>query len=272
METEIMPADGVGHAVESRPVTFPRVVKSEWVKFRSLRSTWTVLGGAALSVVIVALLVAYNITSLHSYVQANDLAASGPLQGYSLGMFLTGALGVLFVTGEYGTGMIRATLTAVPKRLPVLWAKLVVFVIITALAMIAASFVAFVTAEAFISLLSHPGHSLGDPGALRVVIGTAVFLTLVGVFGAALGWIVRSTPGALVTFFAILAALPVVFEFFGRWGKTVAEYLPLNAGGSFIQSIHVSGTLAPWTGLLVLVLWVVATLAIAAVSLRRRDA
>jgi len=267
-----MPAHGAGDAVESQPVTLRRAVMSEWVKFRSLRSTWAVLAGAVLSVVIVAWLVAYNITTLHSYVQANDLASSGPLQGYSLGMFLTGALGVLFVTGEYGTGMIRATLTAVPKRLPVLWAKLVVFVAVTATAMIAASVVAFMSAEAFISLLNHPGHSLGDPGALRVVIGTGVFLSLVGVFGAALGWIVRSTPFALVTFFAALVALPVVFEFFGGWGKTVAEYLPLNAGGSFVQSIHVSGTLPPWTGLLVLVVWVAAALTIAAVTLRRRDA
>jgi uncharacterized integral membrane protein len=119
--------DGAGHLVESRPVTFPRVLTSEWVKFRSLRSTWAVLAGAVFGMVLIALLIAYNTRHVAPNIQANDLAASSPLQGWYLAMYLIGALGVLFVTGEYGTGMIRATLTAVPKRLPVLWAKLMVF-------------------------------------------------------------------------------------------------------------------------------------------------
>ena len=265
-------AAGAGGIVESQPVTFPRVVKSEWIKFRSLRSSWAVLGGAVFGMVLIALLIAYNTRHVAPNIQAADLSASSPLQGWYLGMYLVGALGVLFVTGEYGTGMIRSTLTAVPRRLPVLWAKLVVFIAVTMAAMIAASFVAFLAAEAFISHYRH-GFSLGDPGVLRAVIGTGVFLTLLGVFGAGLGWIIRNTPGALVTYFALLVALPVVFAtFLGGWGKTVAEYFPIYAGGSFVQTFHESNTLAPWPGLLVVVLWAVATLTIAAVLLRRRDA
>ena len=265
-------ADGARGLVESQPVTFRRVVKSEWIKFRSLRSSWAVLGGAVFGMVLIALLIAYNTRHIAPNIQAADLSASSPLQGWYLGMYLVGALGVLFVTGEYGTGMIRSTLTAVPRRLPVLWAKLVVFIAVTLAAMIAASFVAFVAAEAFISHYRH-GFSLGDPGVLRVVIGTGVFLTLLGVFGAGLGWIIRNTPGALVTYFALLVALPVVFAtFLGGWGKTVAEYFPIYAGGSFVQTFHENNTLAPWPGLLVVVLWAVVTLTIAAVLLRRRDA
>jgi uncharacterized integral membrane protein len=265
-------ADGAGGLVESQPVTFARVLASEWVKFRSLRSSWAVLAGAVFGMVLIALLIAYNTRHVAANIQANDLAASSPLQGWYLGMYLIGALGVLFVTGEYGTGMIRSTLTAVPKRLPVLWAKLVVFVTVTLVAMIAASFVAFLAAEAFISHY-RDGFSLGDPGVLRVVVGTGVFLTLLGMFGAGLGWIIRNTPGALVTYFALLVALPVVFaSFLGGWGKTVAEYFPIYAGGSFVQSFRDPSTLAPWPGLLVVVLWVVVTLTIAAVVLRRRDA
>jgi len=265
-------ADGAGGLVESQPVTFPRVLAAEWVKFRSLRSTWLVLAGAVFGMVLIALLIAYNTRHIAPNIQAADLSASSPLQGWYLGMYLIGALGVLFVTGEYGTGMIRSTLTAVPKRLPVLWAKLVVFVAVTLVAMIAASFVAFLAAEAFISHYRH-GFSLGDPGVLRVVIGTGVFLTLLGMFGAGLGWIIRSTPGALVTYFALLVALPVVFAtFLGGWGKTVAEYFPIYAGGSFVQTSRDPNTLAPWTGLLVVVVWVVVTLTVAAVVLRRRDA
>jgi ABC-2 type transport system permease protein len=265
-------ADGAGGLVESQPVTFPRVLAAEWVKFRSLRSTWLVLAGAVFGMVLIALLIAYNTRHIAPNIQAADLSASSPLQGWYLGMYLIGALGVLFVTGEYGTGMIRSTLTAVPKRLPVLWAKLVVFVAVTLVAMIAASFVAFLAAEAFISHYRY-GFSLGDPGVLRVVIGTGVFLTLLGMFGAGLGWIIRSTPGALVTYFALLVALPVVFAtFLGGWGKTVAEYFPIYAGGSFVQTSRDPNTLAPWTGLLVVVVWVIVTLTVAAVVLRRRDA
>ena len=99
-----------------------------------------------------------------------------------------------------------------------------------------------------------------------------MFLTLVGVLGSALGWIIRSTPGALVALFVALVALPDVFSYFGGWGKTVAKYSPLSAGQSFITSIHASDALAPWLGFLVLVLWMVVALTIAVILLLHRDA
>ena len=257
----------------AQPVTLRRVIRSEWIKFWTLRSTWAVLGAAVVGMLVLAVVVAYNTRHLTSNLQANDIAPSATLQGYFLAELLIGALGVLFVSGEYSTGMIRSTLVAVPRRLPVLWAKLVVFVTITAVSMITVSIVAFVSAQA---LLSHyrTGFSLSDPGVLRVVIGTGVYLTLVGMIGAALGWIVRSTPGALVTYFAIVLVLPVLFgDALGNWGKEVAQFLPDQAGASFSTSIPESSySLSPWVGLLVLVGWVAVALAIAAGVLRRRDA
>ena len=257
----------------AQPVTLRRVIRSEWIKFWTLRSTWAVLGAAVVGMLVLAVVVAYNTRHLTSNLQANDIAPSSTLQGYFLGELLIGALGVLFVSGEYSTGMIRSTLVAVPRRLPVLWAKLVVFVTITAVSMITVSIVAFVSAQA---LLSHyrTGFSLSDPGVLRVVIGTGVYLTLVGMIGAALGWIVRSTPGALVTYFALMLVLPVLFgDALGNWGKEVAQFLPGQAGASFSTSMPGSSySLSPWVGLLVLAGWVAAALAIAAGVLRRRDA
>lgn len=257
----------------AQPVTLRRVIRSEWIKFWTLRSTWAVLGAAVVGMLVLAVVVAYNTRHLTSNLQANDIAPSATLQGYFLAELLIGALGVLFVSGEYSTGMIRSTLVAVPRRLPVLWAKLVVFVTITAVSMITVSIVAFVSAQA---LLSHyrTGFSLSDPGVLRVVIGTGVYLTLVGMIGAALGWIVRSTPGALVTYFAIVLVLPVLFgDALGNWGKEVAQFLPGQAGASFSTSIPESSySLSPWVGLLVLAGWVAVALAIAAGVLRRRDA
>jgi hypothetical protein len=220
---------------------------------------------------VIALLVAHNTRHLAG-LAPEDAAASGPLQGYFLGQLLIGALGVLFVTGEYSTGMIRSTFAAVPTRLPVLRAKLVVFTAVVGVSMIASSVVAFVIAQAY---LGHyrTGYSLGDPGALRVAIGTGVYLTLVGLIGAAAGWIVRSTPGALVAYIATILVLPVLFgNVLGRWGRDVAQYFPGEAGGSFVSIVRDAPSLSPWTGLAVMVAWVIVGFGVAAVLLRRRDA
>jgi ABC-2 type transport system permease protein len=258
--------------VDSAPVTLRRVVRSEWRKFVSLRSTLAVLAAAVLGMLVVGLIVAYNTRHLSSNLDANDVVASSPLQGYYLGQLLIGALGVLFVTGEYSTGMIRATMTAVPRRVPVLWAKLIVFVTVTASAMVVSSVVAFIAAEAVISRY-RTGISLGSPGAARVAIGTGVYLTLVGVIGAAIGWIVRSTPGALVTYLGVILVIPVLFgTVLGQWGKHVAEYLPSQAGSAFINTIPDGPSLHPWVGLGVMALWVVGFVAVALHLLRRRDA
>jgi uncharacterized integral membrane protein len=254
-----------------KPVTGRKVIAAEWVKFRTLRSSWAVLGAAVLGMLVIALLVAHNTRHLAG-LAPEDAAASGPLQGYFLGQLLIGALGVLFVTGEYSTGMIRSTFAAVPKRLPVLRAKLVVFTVVVGVSMIAASVVAFVIAQAY---LGHyrTGYSLGDPGALRVAIGTGVYLTLVGLLGAAAGWIVRSTPGALVAYIATILVLPVLFgNVLGAWGRDVAQFFPGEAGGSFVSITRDNPSLSPWIGLAVMVAWVVVGFGVAAVLLRRRDA
>jgi ABC-type transport system involved in multi-copper enzyme maturation permease subunit len=259
-------------AVVTEPVNLGRAITSEWIKFRTLRSTLGVLFAAIVGLLAIGVVVAYNTRHLTPSLQPDDIVASSTLQGYYLAQLLIGALGVLFVTGEYSTGMIRSTLAAVPRRLPVLWAKLIVFATITVVSMVVVSLVAFLAAQAVIAS-SRAGFSLGDPGVLRVVIGTGVYLTLVGVIGAMIGWIVRSTPGALVAYIAVILVLPVLFgNVLGTWGKNIAEYLPSTAGGSFIRSIHEPRTLSPWTGLLVLVIWAVAATVIAAVELRRRDA
>ncbi len=263
---------GHGAPLEVHPVTLPRTITSEWIKFRSLRSSWFVLGGAVLGMLVLSLVIAYNTRHFTHNQDANDLVPSATLQGYFLGQLLIGALGVLFVSGEFSTGMIRSTFAAVPKRLPVLWAKLAVFFGVTAAVMIPTCIVAFLASQA---LIGHyrTGFSLSDPGALRVVLGTGLYLTLVGVIGAMLGWIVRSTPGALVSYFALMLLFPVLFgNLLGTWGKDVAKFLPAQAGSAFATSTPDSPHLSEWAGFFVLLAWVVVGMLIAAVSLRRRDA
>ncbi len=247
-------------------------VAAEWVKFRTLRSTLAVLGAAMVGMVLIGLIVAFNTRHLSANLQPDDIVPSSTLQGYYLAQLLIGALGVLFVSGEYGTGMIRSSFAAVPKRIPVLWAKAAVFVAITFPAMLVACFVSFLAAQAVIST-SRPGFSLSDPGVLRVVFGTAGYLTLIGLLGAMLGWIVRSTPGALVAYFATVLVLPVIFgNVLGTWGKDVAQFLPSSAGGSFASSLPESPTLSPGVGLIVLLAWLVVAVALAVAQLVKRDA
>src|SRR3954454_23031533 len=133
-----------------RHVTLPRVVASEWSKLWRLRSTPLVIMAAMLAMAAFGAII--GPTTRHpAGLDPEDLVASGPLQGYYLGQLLIGALGVLMVSGEYSTGMVRATMAAVPRRLPVLLAKLLVFMVVVGTAMIAASIVGFLVAQAFLS-------------------------------------------------------------------------------------------------------------------------
>jgi ABC-2 type transport system permease protein len=262
------PAPVVGRV--DGPVTQRGVIASEWLKFRSLRSTLLVLGAAVVGMVAFGAIIAFN-TRNPAGVDPEDLVASGPLQGYYLGQLLMGALGVLVVSGEYSSGMIRATLAAVPRRLPVLIGKAVVFTVVVGVSMVTASVVAFLVAQAVLS--GHrPTSSLADGSTLRVVVGTGVYLTLVGLIGSVTAWIVRSTPGALVAALAVILVLPVLFELvLPSWGQYIAAYLPTGAGQSFSTSLAVPHALSPWVGLGVMVAWVVAGLVAAAVVLERKD-
>jgi ABC-2 type transport system permease protein len=252
-------------------VSMPGVISSEWLKFRTLRSTVLILFAAMLAMVVFGAIIGHN-TRNPAGLDPEDLVASGPLQGYYLGQLLIGSLGVLVVSGEYSSGMIRATLTAVPRRLPVLVAKLVVFTVVVGAAMIAASVVGFLVAQAFLSGYRQT-YSLSDPDVLRVVVGTGVYLTLIGLLGGAIGWIVRSTPGSLVTLFAIILVLPVLLLLFhGAWAKHLGAWLPTGAGSSFSTSLRMPDTLAPWPGLAVMAAWVLVAYVVACVLLYRRDA
>ena len=179
---------------------------------------------------------------------------------------------MLFVSGEFSTGMVRSTFAAVPRRLPVLWAKLVVFVVSTGVLMTAISVVSFLASQAFIGHY-RSSYSLSSPGALHVVLGTGLYLTMIGVIGMMIGWIVRSTPGSLVTFAVLILVLPATFaNFLQKWGQTVNQYSPPQAGSSFSSSLPDIPYLSAWNGFWVLLAWVVAVTAAAVVTLRRRDA
>lgn len=258
---------------KSGGITPGRVLNAEWIKFRSLRSSWYSLGGAVAAMVGTGAVIGYTTsTATWSELEPGLAAASGPLQGFFLAQLLIGVLGVLLVAGEYGTGKIRSTFAAVPRRWPVLGAKAVVMGAVALVTMTVASFGAFFAAQAFLGPDGH-GSSLSDPGVLRAVVGTGVYVTLIGMLGGALGWILRSTASAIAALLGALMILPVLVGFLpGSVGETITKYLPSEAGESFVTSIESSDALAPGAGLAVLALWVAGALAVGFATVSRRDA
>lgn len=260
--------------VSVRPVSQGRVLRSEFIKFRTLRSTLIVLGLTVVAIVGIGLLIAAvtnsNFASLHAGERAHFNAVDRVLAGSHIAELTVGVLGVLLISGEYSTGMIRATFGAVPARLPVLWAKLIVFASMVFLVCLVSSFVAFLGGEA---LLTSHGVALSSPGALRAVVGVALYLTVVGVLGVAFGFIIRNTAGGIAALFAMLLVLPGLSNLLpSSWQDTIVPYYPSNAGQA-LYTLHGDGTsLAPWTGFTLFVGYAALAIVIAAITLRRRDA
>lgn len=256
-------------------VTFPRLVKSEWLKLKTLRSTWLTLGAAVVVLVLASALIANhlhgNLVHPRPFDDPNDRdVLTTPLRGFGITQLFIGVLGVLSITGEYATGMIRATLTAVPKRLPVLFAKLVVFALLGFIAMLVAAFGAFFTSQA---VLGSYGMTLGDGPSVRVVTALAGYLALVGLLGVGLGFMVRSTAGGVASLVAIILVAPGILAALGTtWATSASHYLPLNAGLAMFSDVapH-GGELSPGAGLIVMLAWVAASVMGAAFVLVRRD-
>ncbi|MBO2463481.1 ABC transporter permease subunit [Actinomadura violacea] len=259
-------------------VTLPRVLNSEWIKLWTLRSTFWTLLAAIVATVALGMLFSWGFASrlgdrARPVEHAATMAVTVPLRPYVIAQLAVGVLGVMVITGEYSTGMIRATLSAVPARLPVLGAKAAVFGVVVLVMMEIASFAAFLGGEAILST-RHVQATLSSPQALRIVIGVGLYLTVVGLLGTALGTIIRSTAGAIAALFGILLVLPVLGEVLNltSWGKHITPYLPSNAGGDLLTNAPDPGSLAPWTGFGVFVLYTAAAMAVAAYLLKRRDA
>jgi ABC-2 type transport system permease protein len=260
-------------SVPVRPVTTASEIRSEWIKFRTLRSSWIVIAVTMVAVVGIGMLVSYFTNthwgSLGPDDRANFNAVDRSLTGVNLAQLTIGVLGVLFISGEYGTGMIRSTMSAAPTRIPVLAAKSFVFAVVTFVSSVVATVVAFEAGEA---LLGSHGVGWGAHGAVRAVVGAALYLTVVGLLGVAIGFLVRSTAGGIGALFGVLLILPVIFEALpSSWNNTVGPYLPSNAGGA-LWSLHSAHTvLSPWVGFAVFCAWAAAGLVAAGFVLRRRD-
>jgi hypothetical protein len=241
---------------------------------RSLRSTALTLLTAVVTMVATGWIFGWASNTYWADMRPNEQLAFSPidasLAGYNLAQLAVGVLGVLLVTGEYATGMIRATFGAVPQRLPILWAKAVVYAGVTFALMFTAAIVAFLGGQ---HLLGEHGTTLTAPGALRSIMGVAGYLTLIGVFAVAVGFVVRSTAGGVAFVFGLLLVVPSLGLLLpSSWQRNLLPYLPSNAGGSLFSVRTAEDALSATTSLQVLVVWVAAALTSAALFLKRRDA
>ena len=255
-------------------VTQARVGRSEWTKLRSVRSTRYSLAAAVLFTIGLAALACAVVAHHYPNMSPRDQADFHPLEvtlvGVQLAQLAIGILGILVITGEYSTGMIRASMTAVPRRLPVLWGKALVYGLVTAALMIPAVLVAFFVGQTILSR-HNIDAAFTDPGVARAVFGAALYLTVVGLFGLGLGAIVRNTAGGIATFVAIMFVLPPLMNVLPTsWNDAASPYLPLAAGEA-IMAVTSGNHLSPWVGLLLFFGYAAVTLVVAAVLLVRRD-
>ena len=271
-ETPLSPArGGLDPAMPLRPARriMPDLLRSEWEKLRSIRTTFWSLIITVVAMVGIGAIVAAVQTGTRSG-RGFD-ALSGTFTGVLLAQLAIGVLGVLTVTSEYSTGMIRSTFIAAPQRRAVIMAKAGVVGFVTFLVGTVASFASFFVSAAILS--SHGTHlSLGSPGALRSVIGVGLFLGILAVLAVGLGTIIRSSAGGIAALVGLLLVLPTLSQAIpSSIRDSVEKFLPANAGQAVFLHTD-TGSLSPWIGLLVFGAYAVAGLGIALVMVGRRDA
>jgi hypothetical protein len=260
-------------------LTQARVARSEWTKLRSLRSTrWSLLVATVLTIglpLLFATIIAARWPHLSPQEQADhrDHPLEISLAGVNVSQLAIAVLGVLVITGEYSTGMIRASLLAVPRRLPVVWAKTGVYAVVTFLLMLPSVLIAFIGSQAILRHHHILELSFSHPGVARSVVGGAVYLTLVGVFALAIGAMVRNTAGGIATFAAIFFVIPPLLNILpSSWNNAISPYLPDSSGRSVFALTHGAHSLAPGPGLALFAGYCALALAVASLLLVRRDA
>ncbi|MGW6025137.1 ABC transporter permease [Streptomyces sp. NPDC055214] len=244
------------------------ILRSEWHKLWTLRSTWIMLGLASVFTVILGMIVG----ATYSPNPGDEIdPVTYALLGNQIGQVAIAVLGILVTAGEYATGLVRATMAAVPRRLPVLRAKAAVFAAVALGTLLVTNFLTFPLAQMFLGGTDLEA-SLGDPGMARAVAGSAIGTTLIGVMVLGLGSALRSVPGTIGAYVGGLILLPQLAMMIPNdTVRDLLNYFPLPAAESLATVQTTSGDLSPGAGLLTLCAWTAASLASAAYLLKRRD-
>jgi ABC-2 type transport system permease protein len=246
---------------------FRTVAQMEWLKLRSVRSTWWTLLVFAAGLIGLAILV---MRSQHTSPvdPTNDSFA-----GLAIGQLAIGVLGVLIVTSEFSSGMIRATFAAAPRRPLVLAAKAAILAAVTLVAGEIMAFVAFGVGQAVLKS-QFPHAALGQPGVLRAVLMAGAYPALIGLIGLGLGALIRHTAGAISAVVGVLFVLPLILIPLGTSiQNSVGKFLPMLIAENSITAVKpVAHSLSPGVGFGVLCLYAAVALAVGGWALARRDA
>lgn len=258
------------------PVRFSGVLRSEWVKLRSLRSSRTTLLAAAGVLLLIGLIgAAFNGGLLAEPPDPGDAGdpTSTVMAGLLLAPLIIAVLGIMNITAEYATGTIRSTMTFVPRRLPVLWAKAAVLTAVALPVMVVASLVTFLSGQALLDAGDAATASLTDPGVLRAVLGSGIYLTGIAVMGLAFGTLLRGTAVAISALFGLIFLVPGLGSFLlpASVQDNVLLYLPSNAASSFTSVAPGPELLGTASGAAVFAAWVIVPLLLAAAALKRRS-
>jgi ABC-2 type transport system permease protein len=256
------------------------VLTAEWTKIRSVRSTiWTLLAFVIVAIGFSALVATvisntWNNPGNHPnhVTLVTDPTAVLFGAGFGLGQLAMCVLGVIVISSEYSTGAIRSSLLAVPRRLPMLAAKAVVFALLDLVVSAATVFVVFFLTTAI--LRSHVSITLSQPGITRACIGGILYLTVLGLFALAIGGLIRHTAGAIATVIALVLVVPPLISLIpGTIANHIHGYLPTISGQLVAQSSQQpADVLSPWQGFGVFCLWTAVLLAACSYLLVRRDA
>jgi ABC-2 type transport system permease protein len=276
MATTTGPAAGVALDLPRAAgrVTFAGALRSEFTKIRSVRSTyWTLLAMFVVTVGFGAL--------------ASTGAAHGPhgpffdptrqsLAGLYIGQLIIGVLGVLVISSEYSTGMIRTTLTTNPHRGVMIAAKGVVFTVVALVTSLVTSFAAFFVGQALMSS-DHISTTIGSPNVLRAVIGGALFLTACGVLAFGLGLLIRHTAGGIGAVTGLLFVMTILVNFLPQsWQDHVDKWVPALAGGQLWMTgprpPGATPMFGPWTSFAILCGYAAVAVAAGVILFRKRDA
>jgi ABC-2 type transport system permease protein len=249
-----------------------RVVAGEWLKLRATQSTWWSATLAVLGLVGAGVFAGIGVAAgALAATEAEVGPLGGTLAGVGFAEIVVAVLGILAVTGDYATGAIRTTFTAVPSRTPVVLGKAAAVAGLVAVVSFASIALSYVGSRL---LMASAGlHLTLDPSIVRALAGTGLYLTGIAVIGLSLGWLLRSTAGALGAFLGLLYGVQVLSLLLPqRVAEVVVPYLPSSAGAAIMRPVTEPGSLSPWMGLTVFAAYAVIGLAAAAIVVRRRDA
>ena len=254
-------------------------LRSEFTKIRSVRSTyWTLLVLLAVSVGIGAAITGGTAANW-SHMAPSDQATFDPTQASVAGLFYLGqlvsvVLGAMTITAEYSTGMIRTSLTAMPRRLVVYASKVMIFAVVALVVTFVAAFISFFLGQSLLAS-THQSATLSQPDVLRAVVGSALYVTLVGLFAFAVGAIFRHTAATITSVIGLLFVIPILAHLLPHnWYDDLARWLPDAAGTAISATVAGQNPhlFSPWAQFSVFAIYTAILLVVGGILFRKRDA